>query len=74
MREHSGYLLGNDHDECRVTEFMRWDRVLLEHERAHLSRVMAAAAYVKPAEQQAIMHELADIDWCLSKLPKRVRT
>lgn len=73
MREHSGYLLGNDHDGCRVTEFMRWDRVMLEHERAHLSRVMAASAYVKATERDAILHELADIDWCLSSLPKRVQ-
>lgn len=60
------------HEDCRLREFVRWSRVMLEHEREHLSRVMRGKAFLPAAEQEAVMHELTDIDWCLSHLEKRV--
>ena len=51
---------------CRIREFARWDRVMLEHERAHLSKTMASAgAFI---DHDGIMHDLADIDYLLANL------
>jgi hypothetical protein len=53
---------------CRAEEFGRWDRVLLQHERAFLSRTMATqAAFLKPEDKDAIMHDLQDIDYFLAR-------
>lgn len=52
---------------CRIREFARWDRTLLQHEREHLSRTMASmGAFVNKND---IMHDLSDLDYCLAKLP-----
>jgi hypothetical protein len=58
------------HERCRLGEFLRWNRVMLEHERERLSRAMdQQRALLSEAEKRAILHEVTDIDWCLSMLP-----
>lgn len=64
----------DEHQGCRVSEFARWDRIVLEHEREHLSKCMTGAAFMRPAESEAILHEISDIDYLLAQLPKRVKT
>jgi hypothetical protein len=62
------------HERCRLGEFRRWNRVMLEHEREHLSRVMdQQAAFLAEAEKRAILHEVTDIDYCLSLTSPRRR-
>ncbi len=61
---------GDDHSSCRLREFARWDRTFLEHERAYLSKVMTGSAFMKPEEVTGIMHDLSDIDECLSYCEK----
>lgn len=58
-----------DHGGCRAREFIRWDRVMLQHEREHLSRSMAAPGLLSAALRDGIMHDLADIDYLLAQLP-----
>ena len=62
------------HEECRLREFVRWPRIVLEHEREYLSRTMSGKAFLAPDEVTSIMHDLADIDGALSQLPKRIET
>jgi ABC-type microcin C transport system permease subunit YejB len=60
---------------CRLTEFERWPRRVLEHERSYLSRVFEMIKAYAPNDVKAnFMHDLADIDFCLSKLPVDVET
>ena len=66
--------LYSGHEECRLREFVRWPRIMMEHERDYLSRLMRGKAFLKPGDTEAILHELADLDWCLSQLPKRIAT
>jgi hypothetical protein len=50
-------------------EFERWDRRMLQHERAYLSKVLAEqAAITSKSEQAAILHEISDIDAILSTM------
>jgi len=57
------------HADCRVVEFERWDRRMLQHERAYLSKVLAEqAAITSKSEQAAILHEISDIDAILSTM------
>jgi hypothetical protein len=59
-------------ERCRLDEFERWTRVVLEHEREHLSRYMGdAAAFMSRDEREATLHEITDIDWCLALLTAR---
>lgn len=59
----------DDHKDCRLEEFARWPRMLLERERQHLSRVMAeASAFIDYTEQNLIVHDLSDIDWVLARI------
>jgi hypothetical protein len=54
---------------CRAAEFGRWNRALLQHERALLSKVMAnQRAFITETDADAIMHDLQDIDFFLAKL------
>jgi hypothetical protein len=54
---------------CRAEEFGRWSRVMLMHEREHLSKTMAtASAFLKQTDVSAIMHDLTDIDQILAHM------
>lgn len=64
----------DEHDSCRVQEFARWPRVVLEHEREFLSSVMATSVpFLDSGEKSAILHDLADIDACLAACEKKVK-
>lgn len=55
---------------CRLTEFKRWPRLVLERERAYLSAVMCQmVAYVPTEEKMLIMHDLTDLDAALAEQP-----
>lgn len=60
------------HENCRANEFARWPRIVLEHEREHLSRVMDGAAFLQSAEREATLHDITDIDWFLAFLEPRL--
>jgi hypothetical protein len=63
------------HNGCRIQEFARWDRRMLEHEREYLSSVMAnEGAFMSKDMQAGILHDLIDIDYLLSKLHPRIET
>jgi hypothetical protein len=52
---------------CRMPEFTRWTRVMLQHERAAISDYLSrAGAYLE--DKDGLMHDLSDIDYCLSEL------
>lgn len=54
---------------CRARELSQYNRFMLQHERAYLSKVMAMqGAFLKPEGRDAIMHDFADIDYFLSLL------
>ncbi len=57
-----------------MAEFQRWPRIVLEHEREHISRALTGQAFKKREETEGLMHDLLDIDACLSVLPVRVQT
>jgi hypothetical protein len=62
------------HSGCRLGQFARWPRVVLEHERAYLSRITAlGAGFIRTEERAAIMHDLEDIDRCLAGLDEPMR-
>jgi hypothetical protein len=62
------------HDGCRIEEFRRWTRVMLEHEREHLSRVTGLqAALLSDRQQAGIMHDIGDIDACLAATDEPLR-
>lgn len=61
-----------EHGGCRIQEFARWPRVVLEHERSYLSKVMSASAFLDEGHKQDLMHDISDIDSILSQLPVRV--
>jgi hypothetical protein len=63
-----------EHDEhgCRIREFSQWPRLVLEHERAHISRCMAGRAFLKQAQVDDFLHDLSDLDYLLAQLPVRV--
>lgn len=53
---------------CRADEFMRWNRSMLVHERAYLSKVMATqAGFLSDEDRAAILHDLQDIDWLIAQ-------
>lgn len=55
---------------CRIQQFARWDRLMLQHERAFLSDKMASAsAFMGDAMRDGIMHDLTDIDYLLAQQP-----
>ncbi len=57
---------------CRIREFERWPRLVLEKERAHISRCMAGKAFLKQEQVDGFLHDLSDIDAVLAQLPVRV--
>ena len=61
-----------DHGGCRIREFAMWPRLVLEHERSHISRAMTGKMFKTQAEIDGLMHDLADLDHLLSQLPVRV--
>jgi hypothetical protein len=61
------------HGSCRISQFARWNRVMLEHEREHLSYVMTGSALIQPWERELILHDIADIDYLLSQFEPRVK-
>ena len=62
-----------EHDRCRIAEFSRWPRVVLEHERSNISKYLAnAGAYLDKVTVDGHMHDLSDIDACLAELAVRV--
>jgi hypothetical protein len=67
----------DEHGDCRLRQFSLWNRITLEHERAHISRALAyAAGFMTEAEYADLCHDVADIDWVLSFIdePVRVKT
>lgn len=55
---------------CRIKEFARWDRLMLEHERASISGYMSrAGAYLGDDGKADLMHDLTDIDYLLGQMP-----
>jgi hypothetical protein len=68
MTEHSKdvvHILGGV--PCRAEEFSHYNRVMLQHERALLSKVMAnQRAFITETDADAIMHDLTDIDYFLA--------
>jgi hypothetical protein len=53
-----------------MPEFARWDRVALQHERAYISKTMVSAAgFIDDHTRAGLLHDLTDIDYCLSQLP-----
>jgi hypothetical protein len=62
------------HSGCRLGQFARWPRVVLEHERAYLSRAVSSrAAFLTAGSKAGIMHDLSDIDRCLAGLDEPMR-
>jgi hypothetical protein len=61
-----------EHNGCRIKEFAQWPRLVLEHERAHISRCMAGKMFKTKAEVDGLMHDLTDLDYLISQLPVRV--
>jgi len=64
----------DQHGGCRMTEFARWNRVMLEHEREHLSRAMTGSSFMQQWERELIVHDLTDIDYLLTQFEPRVNT
>lgn len=63
------------HEDCRLNTFWRWNRIMLEHERQYLSKIMATStAFISQEDRESLVHDVADIDWCLRFHPQRVRT
>jgi hypothetical protein len=60
------------HRECRIREFSRWDRRLLEHERAYISKQFAGQAFMSAELREGLGHDLLDLDFLLSQLPVRI--
>jgi hypothetical protein len=57
-------------DGCRMPEFTRWTRTMLQHEREGISSYMArAGAYLE--DTSGLMHDLSDIDYCLAELGRQ---
>jgi hypothetical protein len=63
-----------EHDGCRIAEFSRWTRLLLEHERSYLSQCLGFwDAFLTPVKKAGIMHDIADIDACLAATDEPLR-
>lgn len=69
-------LLGpsDGHGGCRIKQFARWNRVMLEHEREYLSKAMTASAFMGREEAEGILHDITDIDYLLQQFKPRVET
>jgi hypothetical protein len=65
--------MDDGHGACRIRDFARWDRRMLEHEREHLSRAMTGVAFMQPEEADGLLHDITDIDYLLQYHPKRVQ-
>ena len=65
--------LSEPSSECRIREFVQWDCVTLRHERERLAAVMVSgkAAFMSKGYQDAIRHDLTDIDYLLAEIDKR---
>jgi hypothetical protein len=60
---------------CRMPEFVRWDRTTLQHEREGISAFMDKnPAYLDDEARSGLMHDLTDIDYCLSELGRQEKT
>lgn len=47
---------------------------MLEHERAFISKQLATStAFMTQEDQEALLHDLTDIDWCLSLIDEPLR-
>ena len=55
---------------CRMPEFTRWNRTLLQHERSAISDMMASP-FTGDELRSGLMHDLADIDYCLAELGRQ---
>ena len=66
--------VADGHNGCRIREFARWNRIMLEHEREHLSKAMTAGAFMMEWERELIVHDLTDIDYLLTQFEPRVKT
>lgn len=64
----------DDHDDgCRMHEFARWSRIMLEHEREHLSRALATrSGFMDEGTRAGILHDIKDVDYLLSGLETRI--
>ena len=57
-----------DETGCRMPEFARWDRTMLQHEREAISGYLArAGSYLE--DKSGLMHDLSDIDYLLAQQP-----
>lgn len=55
---------------CRVAEFARWNRTMLQHERLGISQIMASAAgFIDDTTRDGLLHDLSDIDYLLAQMP-----
>jgi hypothetical protein len=55
---------------CRIREFARWDRRMLQHEREAISDYLArAGSYLADDGKADLMHDLTDIDYLLGQMP-----
>jgi hypothetical protein len=55
---------------CRISEFARWDRRMLQHEREGISGYMSrAGAYLDDEARKGLLHDLSDIDYLLAQTP-----
>lgn len=60
------------HEGCRLREFQRWPRVVLEHEREFLSAEMGqSGAFIDDQERVRVLHDLQDLDHFLAQLPPK---
>lgn len=60
------------HERCRIREFVRWPRVVLEHEYTYLSAEMGqSGAFIDEQEKSRVLHDLADISYLLSQIPPK---
>jgi hypothetical protein len=68
-----GTPVDSGHGSCRISEFARWNRIMLEHEREHLSQVMTSSSFMMQWERDLIVHELTDIDYLLQQFEPRLK-
>jgi hypothetical protein len=55
---------------CRMREFARWNRTLLQHEREGISAFIDKnPAYLDEPARAGLLHDLTDIDYLLSQMP-----
>jgi hypothetical protein len=63
----------DEHRDCRLRQFSLWNRVLLEHERAFISKTLAARGFLSDEQYAGLVHDVTDIDWLLSMSDEPMR-